>query len=135
MPEDFFSEEVAYQVDDIQVYATLTRPVGEGPRPAVVFVAGSGPTDRDWCSPLLPGQPLLEDLPPGERTPPLFTPQDSKRRRDPDRDPHLSFYGPLEGWVALLGEIPHRHGDVVGVSGASRSGGVTPGNPRAAQKV
>ena len=22
---------------------------------AVVFVAGSGPTDRNWCSPLLPG--------------------------------------------------------------------------------
>ncbi len=25
-------------------------------RPAVVFVAGSGPTDRDWCSPLLTGK-------------------------------------------------------------------------------
>ena len=55
MPKDFFSEEVVYQVDDIPVYATLTRPAEEGPRPAVVLVAGSGPTDRDWCSPLLPG--------------------------------------------------------------------------------
>jgi pimeloyl-ACP methyl ester carboxylesterase len=34
---------------------TLVRPAGDGPFPAVVFVAGSGPTDRDWCSPLLPG--------------------------------------------------------------------------------
>jgi len=34
---------------------TLVRPDGDGPFPAVVLVAGSGPTDRDWCSPLLPG--------------------------------------------------------------------------------
>ena len=34
---------------------TLTLPDGDGPFPAVVLVAGSGPTDRDWCSPLLPG--------------------------------------------------------------------------------
>jgi hypothetical protein len=30
-------------------------PPGSGPFPAVVMVAGSGPTDRDWNSPLLPG--------------------------------------------------------------------------------
>jgi pimeloyl-ACP methyl ester carboxylesterase len=29
--------------------------MGPGPFPAVVMVAGSGPTDRDWNSPLLPG--------------------------------------------------------------------------------
>jgi len=34
---------------------TVVRPRGDGPFPAVVLVAGSGPTDRDWCSPLLPG--------------------------------------------------------------------------------
>ena len=34
---------------------TLTLPDRDGPFPAVVLVAGSGPTDRDWCSPLLPG--------------------------------------------------------------------------------
>lgn len=34
---------------------TVLRPAGSGPFPAVVLVAGSGPTDRDWCSPLLPG--------------------------------------------------------------------------------
>lgn len=34
---------------------TVVRPEGDGRFPAVVFVAGSGPTDRDWCSPLLPG--------------------------------------------------------------------------------
>jgi pimeloyl-ACP methyl ester carboxylesterase len=55
MPKDLHSEEVTYTVDDIPVYATLTRPEGKGPFPAVVFVAGSGPTDRDWCTPLLPG--------------------------------------------------------------------------------
>ncbi|MFN8580385.1 MAG: hypothetical protein U0163_05320, partial [Gemmatimonadaceae bacterium] len=37
------------------VYGTLMVPNGTGPFPAVVMVAGSGPTDRDWNSPLLPG--------------------------------------------------------------------------------
>ncbi len=49
------SEEVTWDVDGIAVYGTLTRPAGTGLHPAIVFVAGSGPTDRDWCSPLLPG--------------------------------------------------------------------------------
>src|SRR6478609_6255088 len=35
--------------------ATLTLPAGDGAAPCVVFFAGSGPTDRDWTSPLLPG--------------------------------------------------------------------------------
>jgi pimeloyl-ACP methyl ester carboxylesterase len=47
--------QVAWQVDDMQVSASLTRPQGEGPFPALVMVAGSGPTDRDWNTPLLPG--------------------------------------------------------------------------------
>lgn len=49
------SEEVTWEVDGITVYGTLTRPDGIGPWPGIVFVAGSGPTDRDWCSPLIPG--------------------------------------------------------------------------------
>ena len=40
---------------DINIYGTLTGPADEDLHSAVVFVAGSGPTDRDWCSPLLPG--------------------------------------------------------------------------------
>lgn len=49
------SRDVSWLVDDIRMEGTFTRPHGDGPFPAVVFVAGSGPTDRDWCSPLLPG--------------------------------------------------------------------------------
>ena len=49
------SEEMSWDVDEIAVHGTLTRPAGAGPSPGIVFVAGSGPTDRDWCSPLLPG--------------------------------------------------------------------------------
>jgi hypothetical protein len=49
------SEEVTWDVDGITVYGTVTHPVDVGLHPAIVFVAGSGPTDRDWCSPLLPG--------------------------------------------------------------------------------
>ena len=46
---------VNWLVDEIEVNATLTRPAGEGPFPAVIMVAGSGPTDRDWNTPLLLG--------------------------------------------------------------------------------
>ncbi len=55
--QDSFGEssEVSWQLDSTTVYGTLVRPVGPAPFPAVVMVAGSGPTDRDWNSPLLPG--------------------------------------------------------------------------------
>jgi uncharacterized protein len=49
------SSEVNWQLDETTMYGTLVRPAGPGPFPAVVMVAGSGPTDRDWNSPLLPG--------------------------------------------------------------------------------
>src|SRR5258707_12555054 len=49
------STEVSWTLDSTTVYGTLVRPSGSGPFPAVVMVAGSGPTDRDWNSPLLPG--------------------------------------------------------------------------------
>ena len=49
------SWEVNWQLGPTTVYGTLVRPAGPGQFPAVVMVAGSGPTDRDWNSPLLPG--------------------------------------------------------------------------------
>ncbi|MDD2804339.1 MAG: hypothetical protein PHV33_02195 [Elusimicrobiales bacterium] len=50
------SETVSWNIDATTVSATLTLPAAPGPHPAVVFVAGSGPTDRDWNSRLLPGK-------------------------------------------------------------------------------
>ena len=47
--------QITWKVDDIDVSATLTSPAGSGPFPAVIMVAGSGPTDRNWNSPLIPG--------------------------------------------------------------------------------
>ncbi|WP_104088470.1 S9 family peptidase [Arthrobacter sp. GMC3] len=49
------SFDMSWTLDGIAMEGTVVRPDGEGPFPAVVLVAGSGPTDRDWCSPLLPG--------------------------------------------------------------------------------
>ncbi|WP_405064440.1 lysophospholipase [Kribbella sp. NBC_01505] len=46
---------VAWELDGIRMEGTVVRPAGDGPFAGVVMVAGSGPTDRDWCSPLLPG--------------------------------------------------------------------------------
>ena len=57
--------EVSWPLGATTVYGTLVRPIGPGPFPAVVMVAGSGPTDRDWNSPLLRGTngsaPLLAE--------------------------------------------------------------------------
>jgi alpha-beta hydrolase superfamily lysophospholipase len=49
------SWEVNWQLGETSVFGTIVRPAGPGPFPTVVMVAGSGPTDRDWNSPLLPG--------------------------------------------------------------------------------
>lgn len=47
---------VSWRLDGIPMEGTLVRPEGPGSFPGVVLVAGSGPTDRDWNSPLLPGK-------------------------------------------------------------------------------
>ena len=49
------SEEISRPIGETTVYATITRPESGQDHPAVVFIPGSGPTDRDWNSPLLPG--------------------------------------------------------------------------------
>jgi len=49
------SDEIKWHLDGIEMAGTVTYPEGDGIFPAIIFVAGSGPTDRDWCSPLLPG--------------------------------------------------------------------------------
>jgi hypothetical protein len=49
------SLDVSWELDGITMEGTVVRPDDDGPFPAVVLVAGSGPTDRDWSSPLLPG--------------------------------------------------------------------------------
>ena len=46
---------MSWRMDGTTVGATFVTPPGSGPFPGVVMVAGSGPTDRDWNSPLLPG--------------------------------------------------------------------------------
>jgi uncharacterized protein len=46
---------VSWRLDDIDIEASLTQPIGNGPFPAIIMVAGSGPTDRNWNSPLIPG--------------------------------------------------------------------------------
>lgn len=52
---DYHAEELAWDLDDTKMTGTLTLPDGDGPFPAVLLIAGSGPTDRNWNSPLLPG--------------------------------------------------------------------------------
>ncbi len=49
------SEEVTFSAGGRTIPGTLTHPrTGRGP--ALLILAGSGPTDRDWNSPLIPGK-------------------------------------------------------------------------------
>src|SRR5690242_8214663 len=52
---DATSEELDLQRPGYRLPSTVLLPAGDGPAPCVVLFAGSGPTDRDWASPLLPG--------------------------------------------------------------------------------
>jgi uncharacterized protein len=47
------SEEVAFTAGGRTIGGTLTRPNAPGTWPAVLLLAGSGPTDRDWNNPLI----------------------------------------------------------------------------------
>ena len=49
------SEEVTFVAAGRTIPGTLVRPTS-GTGPGVLLLAGSGPTDRDWNSPLLPGR-------------------------------------------------------------------------------
>jgi hypothetical protein len=58
-PYPYTEEEVSYEnkQDQVKLAATLTRPRGGGPFPAVVLITGSGPQDRNEA--LLGHQPFL----------------------------------------------------------------------------
>lgn len=49
------SAEPSWQVGEATIAGTLLRPGPQSSGAGVVFAAGSGPTDRDWNSPLLSG--------------------------------------------------------------------------------
>ena len=56
-PAEPREEEVTFEAAGMTVYGTLSLPGGVPQRrPAVLLIAGSGPTDRDWNSPGLPGR-------------------------------------------------------------------------------
>ncbi|MBE0431682.1 MAG: alpha/beta hydrolase [Dehalococcoidia bacterium] len=55
-PDDgVISEQVSWPIGETNVHATITRPDGDGPYPALVFVSRTGFTDRNWNVPQLPG--------------------------------------------------------------------------------
>src|SRR5215213_4675733 len=49
------SEEVSFVASGRTIPGTLVHPES-GAGPGLLLLAGSGPTDRDWNSPLLPGK-------------------------------------------------------------------------------
>jgi pimeloyl-ACP methyl ester carboxylesterase len=49
------NEEIVVSRPGYTLPSSVSLPPSDGAAPCVVFFAGSGPTDRDWTSPLLPG--------------------------------------------------------------------------------
>lgn len=47
---------VSWDLDGFEINGTFTYPEGNGSFPLIVMVAGSGPTDRNWNSPIIPGK-------------------------------------------------------------------------------
>lgn len=76
MKSSIENRNVSWNVLDIPIEGTITGPADKNKDndnenenksyPAIVFVSGSGPTDRDWCSPLLPGRNGSANLLAGE---------------------------------------------------------------------
>ena len=54
-PAQIVSEEVSFVAGGRTIPGTLVRPAS-GTGPGLLLLAGSGPTDRDWNNPLLPGK-------------------------------------------------------------------------------
>lgn len=50
------SEPITVEANGLRLHGTLQLPTSKGPFPVVLIIAGSGPTDRDGNSPLLPGK-------------------------------------------------------------------------------
>jgi uncharacterized protein len=55
LSDEIVDSEVTWKVLDVSTSGTVTGPSSTEPHPAVILLAGSGPTDRDWRSLLLPG--------------------------------------------------------------------------------
>jgi acetyl esterase/lipase len=56
-PQHWVDEPVTFEADGVKVYGTFRRPTGvRRPVPAVLLIAGSGPTDRNGNSPLISGK-------------------------------------------------------------------------------
>jgi hypothetical protein len=52
----YAGQNIEVRVDGGMLYGTLEAPAGDAPCPAVVIIAGSGPTDRDGNNPLTGGK-------------------------------------------------------------------------------
>ena len=50
------SEEVSFLAGGRSIHGTVTVPAAPGTYPGLLLLAGSGPTDRDWNTKLLPGK-------------------------------------------------------------------------------
>jgi alpha-beta hydrolase superfamily lysophospholipase len=110
-PKNLLNEEsVSWIVDEIDIQATLTHPAGEGPFPAVIFVAGSGPTDRNWNSPLIPGTNGSGDLLAQELTKNGFM---TLRYDKGASGPHIAEYAKhMAGKISMQGHTAELAGGV-----------------------
>lgn len=52
---NYREEDVVFDAGGRAVHGTVTYPLEDGSYPAVMLIAGSGPTDRDWNNSFMPG--------------------------------------------------------------------------------
>ena len=89
--------DVSWQMGNESMSGTLVKPDGAGPFPALVLVAGSGPTDRNWTSPLLSGT---------NGSAPLIAEELARAGFASLRyDKRASGQHPTEYWQALVGTL------------------------------
>ncbi|MCB0910462.1 MAG: alpha/beta hydrolase [Propionibacteriaceae bacterium] len=126
------TSELSWQLDGITMYGTFTSPEVDGPFPAVVMVAGSGPTDRNWNSPLLPGDNgsarlLAEALAQAGMASLRYDKRASGQHvaeNLPAMSGHISMQSHLDELVAAVGVLAAREGvDTTRIAGLGNSEG------------
>jgi pimeloyl-ACP methyl ester carboxylesterase len=109
-PVRLISEDISWKMGDTMVSAAIARPDSPGPHPAIVFVAGSGPTDKDWNSPLIAGtngsaRLLAEELAKSGFVTVLY----DKRFTGPYAERNMPF---LTGKISLISHVEELAGAV-----------------------
>lgn len=133
-------EFVSVETDFGTLYGELELPEGEGPYPVVLIIPGSGPTDRNGNSSVLPGKNdslklLAEELASHGIASVRYDKRGAGKNQEaaiPEADTRFDYFiDDAIAWIQLLksddrfgkvGVIGHSQGSLVGMSAAAQEG-------------